>query len=82
MKGSFKIVGMSTPRSFACHTDNGSIFWAKSGLSEEKYKELFKWAKADDDFWKQQINGTISFESISNVDGVPINGVLESIEIN
>ncbi len=41
----FKVVGMSTPRSFTCNSNTGEIFWAKSGLTEEKYNTIFSWAK-------------------------------------
>ncbi len=80
MNNKFKVVGMSSPRSFTCRTQDGSIFWAKSGISEEKYVELFKWAKSDDDFWKQKISGVIEYESMG-VNSTPINGILKSIEI-
>ena len=81
MENKFKVVGMSAPRMFTCHSSTGEIFWAKNGLSEEKYKELFKWAKNDDGFWKQKIRGLIEYENLG-VGETPINGTLKSIEID
>ncbi len=72
---------MSTPRSFTCNSNTGEIFWAKSGLTEEKYNTIFSWAKNDNGFWEKNIIGIIEYEKLG-VGKIPINGVLISIEIN
>lgn len=74
-----RIHGMSAPRSFTLRNDHGS-WWAKSGLSEEGYKSLFKWAKSDDDFWKQEIWGVLEYDQIAS-DGTPINAIVKEIII-
>jgi len=54
MKSDFLLKGLSAPKSFTCYTMNGkeSIFWAKTNMTDERYKALFNWAKNTDDFWK------------------------------
>jgi hypothetical protein len=80
MQKDFKIIGLSAPASFTCQCDKEDIFWAKDGLSEGAYKKLFDWAKNDDGFWKQDIKGTIEFDSYG-VNNSAINGKVISITI-
>lgn len=80
MKAQFRILGMSAPASFTCQCDKEDLFWAKDGLSDGAYKKLFDWAKNDDSFWKQEIFGTIVFDSLG-MNGSAINGKVISIII-
>lgn len=77
MQNKFRVTGMSAPRSFTFfHYTN---WWAVSGLSDEGYNSLFKWAKTDDDFWKQNVQAVVEHEGLAS-DGTPINGkVIEII---
>lgn len=78
--GTFKVVGLSAPKSFTLFHENDHC-WAKSGLPDDRYKELFKWAKADDDFWKQDITAVVECDGFG-VHGAPINGIVISVNIN
>lgn len=78
--GIFKVVGLSAPASFTLFHENDHC-WAKSGLLEGKYKELFNWAKTDDGFWKQEVTAVVECDGFG-VHGSPINGVVTEIYIN
>jgi hypothetical protein len=76
----YKVVGLSAPASFTLFHENDHC-WAKSGLPKDRYNELFKWAKTDDDFWKQDITAVVECEGFG-VHGSPINGVVIEVKIN
>jgi hypothetical protein len=80
MQLSYKVVGMSAPRSFTLFESNDHC-WAKDGLSDGHYEALFKRAKNEDNFWKQEITSTVECEG-TGVHNSPINGLVKEIFIN
>lgn len=78
--GTFKVVGLSAPASFTLYESDDHC-WAKSGLPEEKYKELFNMAKKDDNFWKQDVIATVEYDDLG-VHNSPINGIVINVTIN
>lgn len=79
-QGKFKVVGLSAPASFTLFHENDHC-WAKSGLTEGMYNDLFNWAKNDDSFWQQKVIATVEHDGLG-VHGAPINGVVIEITIN
>lgn len=75
----YKVVGMSAPKSLTLFEQNDHC-WAKSGLTDEKYNQLFNWAKNDEGFWKQEITALVECDGFG-VHGSPINGIVLSIDI-
>lgn len=76
----FKVVGLSAPKSFTLYEENDHC-WATNGLPDGKYEELFKWAKNDDGFWKQNITAIVECDGFG-LHGAPINGTVVDININ
>jgi hypothetical protein len=77
----FRLVGLSAGQKFTCSNfGKEDIFWAESGLSEDRYRALFKWAKSEDDFWKQKWVVIIEHEGLT-YDGVPINGIVIEVKL-
>ena len=50
MANKYKAVGLSAPKSFTFF--GVTHWWAKSALPKGEYEALFKRAKSEDDFWK------------------------------
>lgn len=74
-----QLKGMSAPKSFT-FVNNYGCWWAKSALPDDRRKALFKWAKEDDGFWKQDIIATVQFKKKS-FDGTPIEAEVISVDI-
>lgn len=49
----YKLVGLSAGQRFTCNTDMEDVFWVDSCLTEDRWRAMFRWAKSQDDFWKQ-----------------------------
>lgn len=75
-----KVVGLSAPKSFTLFESNDHC-WAKDGLPDGYYEELFKEAKDSDTFWKQEVTATVECEG-TGVHNSPINGFVKEIFIN
>lgn len=46
-----KLAGLSAGKRFTCFIlGTEEIFWAESGIPEDRYMALFNWAKSDGDF--------------------------------
>lgn len=46
-----KLAGLSAGYRFTCYIlGTEEIFWAESGIPEDRYKALFNWVKSDDYF--------------------------------
>ena len=76
MKSYFKLTGLSKPQSFTCEPlDNENTFFAKNGLGEEKFNELWNYCKGN---WSYKKVCEISHEGLNNY-GIPINPVVISI---
>lgn len=70
------IVGLSAGQRFTCQTlATEDCFWCESGLTVDRYKALFSWAKNDDTFWKTKWMGKAECERV-NEDGSVMNGVI------
>lgn len=80
MQRIYKVEGMSAPKSFTLFEQNDHC-WATDGLPEGHYEALFKKAKSEDDFWKQQIRANVECDGFG-VHNSPINGVVKEIFIN
>lgn len=81
-KSEFKLVGLSSGMRYTCsNIDCEDIFWSSGVISEEKYKELFKWAKSQDDFWKQNWTVIIEYDYLYE-DKTPRNPMVISINLN
>ena len=73
MKTEFKLSGLSRPGSFTCIDKNDELFWATSDtISDDRFQELFKWAKSDDTFWKQDWRVLVQHDGFYE-DDQPIN---------
>ncbi len=82
MTQEFKLIGLSAPMSFTCcNFGKEDIFWAKSGIPADRYRELFKWAKSDDDFWKQKLSVVVEHTGLT-ADGTPLNAVVIEVKID
>lgn len=79
-KSDFLLKGLSAPKSFTCYTMDGkeTIFWAKTNMTDERYKALFNWAKNSDDFWKGKWIAEIEHEGLYE-DGTPRNPIVLSV---
>lgn len=72
----FKLTGLSKPQSFTCEPlNNENIFWAKNGLGEEKFNELWNYCKGN---WTDKKIAEIEHEGLNN-DGTPINPIVVGI---
>lgn len=79
MKSDFRLTGLSAPKSFTCRTlDKEDIFWAKTNMTDERYKVLFHWAKTSYDFWKSIWIAVIEHDGLYE-DGTPINPIVTEI---
>lgn len=76
MKIYAKLKGLSKPASFTCESlDNEEIFWAKSGLPQDRFDALFKYADGN---WKDEKVVEIECDATS-FDGTPINAVVINV---
>lgn len=76
MKSDFKLTGLSKSQSFSCEPLNTeNIFWAKNGLGEEKFNELWDYCKGN---WQDKKIAEIEHDGLNN-DGIPINPVVVGI---
>lgn len=67
----FTCTGLSNQSSFTLWV-NKDHCWATSGIPQDRFDALFKWAKSDDTFWKQNVIVMCEFDGYSE-DGFPIN---------
>ena len=81
MISEFLLRGLSAPKSFTCQTMDAKqdIFWAKTNMTDERYKALFNWAKNTDDFWKSKWIAVIEHDGLYE-DGTPKNPIVLSIK--
>lgn len=73
MKTDFKLTGLSKPQSFTCEPLNSdTIFWAKNGLSKDKFNEL--WNYCNGNWSDKKIAEEIceDFNKMDNKDFTPI----------
>lgn len=76
MKSDFKLTGLSLPHSFTCEPlNNDNIFWAKNGMSQEKFNELWKYCKSH---WSDEKIAEIEHDGFKE-DGTPINPIVVGI---
>jgi hypothetical protein len=76
MKSDFKLTGLSKQQSFTCEPlNNENIFWAKNGLGEQKFNELWNYCKGN---WSDKKIAEIQHDGLNN-DGIPINPVVVGI---
>lgn len=81
-RSEFKLVGLSSGMRYTCsNIGEEDIFWSSGIIFEEKYKELFKWAKSQDDFWKQNWTVTIEYDYLYE-DKTPRNPMVVAINLN
>lgn len=81
MTSQFHLVGLSAPLSGTLElmdTDKHT-FWAPFAFTKAKFKELFNWAKNDDNFWKAFWIANVEHDGL-NEDGTPKNPKIISIE--
>lgn len=76
----YTVVGMTLPASFTLFHQNDHC-WAKSGLTNEQFKQLFEWAKKDDRFWKDHLITAVVECDKLGVHDSPVNGIVKSIQI-
>jgi hypothetical protein len=68
-----KLAGLSAGKRFTCWLlGTEEIFWAESGIPEDRYKALFNWMKSDEDFSFKYWFVMIEHEGIYK-DGYPRN---------
>lgn len=79
MKTDFKLVGLSKPGSFTCHTPNGDIFWATSDMEKGRFKALFDYFKGED--WGGKNIVTIEHDGFYS-DGTPVKPKIVDVKIN
>ena len=80
MEKLYTVVGMTLPASFTLF-DTDDHCWAKSGLTDEHFKELFNRAKNEDRFWKDHLVTAMVECDDLGVHNSPINGVVKQIFI-
>lgn len=82
MVSKFQLKGLSAPKSFTCsNIGKEDTFWAKTNMSDERYKALFKWAKNTDDFWQSKWIVDVEHDGLYE-DGTPINPIVISLSEN
>ncbi len=78
MINKFKLIGLSKPQSFTCEPlDKEEVFWAKNGMSDQKFNELWNYCKGN---WSDKNIAIIKHDGL-NDDGIPINPYVIGIEI-
>lgn len=72
-----KVVGLNISGVFTCEDENCDAFWIKSGLSADRFKALWDWAKSDPTFWKDGWTGITNIKEVYKNDGHPIQRIVE-----
>lgn len=83
MKRDYRLIGLSnsgkTGTMELLDTDK-TTFWADFDMPEDRIEALFKWAKSEDDFWKQAWIAEVECEKVEE-NGSPINAKILGIRM-
>lgn len=80
MTGKFIMSGLSKPASVTCRHNN-DIFWATSGIPQDRFNALFDYFKnGPDDAWKGEKYAILEYDKVSS-DGFPIDAKMTEVEI-
>ncbi len=77
MQGEFKLKGLSKPKSFTCEPlENENIFWATSGITQERFNALWDYCKGN---WSDEKIAVIEHDGLYK-DGTPKNPIIIEIK--